>query len=102
MRTSCISKLMIIFALLLVNVGVVRADSVFDFESDAVGTDPLDLWAYTLKLRQGAVDKVDGNRSFCLKLSWQVVDYIFPLGELIQDSEDEADFLLGFDGMSIK
>jgi len=34
MRTSCISKLMIILALLLVNEGIVRADSVFDFESD--------------------------------------------------------------------
>ena len=38
MRAFWIGKLMIIFALLMVAVGVVRADSVFTFESDAVGT----------------------------------------------------------------
>jgi hypothetical protein len=38
MRTSWNCKLMIIFALLIVTVGVVRADSVFTFESAAVGT----------------------------------------------------------------
>jgi hypothetical protein len=38
MQTSWIFKLMIVSALLMVNVGVARADSVFTFESDAVGT----------------------------------------------------------------
>ena len=38
MRAFWIGKLMIIFGLLMVAVGVVRADSVFTFESDAVGT----------------------------------------------------------------
>ncbi len=37
MRVSLISK-MIVFALLMMTVGVARADSVFTFESDAVGT----------------------------------------------------------------